>query len=114
MTRPTYARAHLTDRAIEADTSGELKDAVDHGHLQDASRRTVFISVRRNLRRRQTEAAKADAKWPYQIKMGDIAKSLRVTPEEVAEAILGWGYWVFFHRDVSKPVAEWIVDEEGE
>lgn len=114
MSRPSYTRAMLTDPTIRASTTGGLVDNVDCGPLQTQERGDLFVRVRRNLRRRQTEALKAGRPYPYQITIGEIAGSLSVAPEEVAEAILGWGYWVGFHRDPAKPVAQWIVDEDGE
>jgi hypothetical protein len=109
-----YTRALLTDPAMTWTTSGAMSNELDTHCLQTQDRRRLFRRVQRQTRFMWTKERKAGNAFPYNTTIGQIAQSLRVSSEEVAEAILAWGYWMFFWREADKPVGDWRIDEDGE
>lgn len=103
--RPIYERHMLTDPAIVTDEQ-PFENLVNCQALQTDDALALFERVRGYSRRYGT--------YTTPTTVGATADNLRVTPEEVCEAILGWGYLLYFDRDPSRPIRDWKITEDGE
>jgi hypothetical protein len=79
--------------------------------------RPIYMRIQKLHRGLVTKRGKAPgAKWPEyaQSTAGEIAASLKVTPEQIVEAITECGYWMTVVGDPSAPKSTWIIEEDGE
>lgn len=98
---PVYERSMLLDPAAPVDEHGALQ--VDTGRLLTTRNKWILGRINGHLGRNGCTST-----------VGAAADELKRTPEEIVEAVLGWGYWAGFGRDLARPIRDWPLYLDGE
>jgi hypothetical protein len=101
LSSPVYERSMLLDPAAPVDEHGALQ--VDTGRPMTTRNKWILGRIHGHLGRNGCSST-----------VGAAADELKRTPEEIVEAVLGWGYWAGFVRDLAHPIRDWPLYLDGE